>query len=74
MKRNVVIIGFDERGILFGIGKLLRIMNMEFQQSYKQSLQTYLNVSIGINLSSSPSFSMRGQMISYRSVSNCYDG
>ena len=60
----VAIAGTDERGVLFGIGKLLRSLRM-----------TRLKVEVADNLdaASSPKYSIRGHQLGYRPKTNAYD-
>lgn len=59
------VIGSDSRGVLFGVGRLLRTMRLERDK-----------VSIPSNLSivSSPFHSLRGHQLGYRPKTNSYDG
>ncbi len=61
----IVVAGNDERGVLFGAGKLLRLMD------YSKGKVT---VSYLINISSSPQFALRGHQLGYRPKTNSYDG
>lgn len=61
----VVVAGNDERGVLFGAGKLLRMM--EYSKG---------KVSLGkkIDVSSAPKYALRGHQLGYRPKTNSYDG
>ena len=63
-KVNVFISGTDGRGILFGVGKFLRMLEWENGDAH-----FYKN----INLSSSPVYPIRGHQIAYRTLANSYD-
>ena len=57
--------GADERGLLFGVGKLLRIIQFD-RQSAK------LDPSLA-NISTAPTYSLRGHQLGYRPKTNAYD-
>jgi hypothetical protein len=61
----VAVLGADERGVLFGVGGLLRALRMVKEQ-----------VTIGsqLNLSTSPKYPLRGHQLGYRPKTNSYDG
>lgn len=63
-KIKVSITGADGRGVLYGVGKFLRIM--EWQKG-ELSLPAY------IDITSSPAYPMRGHQIAYRTLANSYD-
>jgi len=58
------VIGADVRGVLFGIGKLLRIAGMR-----KGSIELPSN----LELVSSPEYSLRGHQLGYRNTANSWD-
>ena len=58
------IIGKDKRGVLFGIGELLRKLKLSTQ---KILLNTPLDIS------TSPAYSIRGHQLGYRNTANSYD-
>jgi hypothetical protein len=61
----VLIAGHDARGVLFGIGKLLRVLHME-----KQSITLPADLK---NIVSSPRYPLRGHQLGYRPKTNSYD-
>ena len=61
---NAIIIGQDDRGLLFGIGHLLRKMNWAKDQ---------LLLTKAIEKSSSPKSPIRGHQLGYRPKTNAYD-
>jgi len=62
---NVIwIIGADVRGLLFGIGKLLRIAEMS---------QGSVILPHNLDIKSSPEYSMRGHQLGYRNTANSWD-
>lgn len=63
-KYRVWIIGKDKRGVLFGVGKLLRIMKYN-----KGSLK----IEIPLNIVESPTSPIRGHQLGYRAQANSYD-
>ncbi len=64
--RWIAIFGADERGLLFGIGKLLRSIVFARQSAYVDGSQ--------LNISSSPRYPLRGHQLGYRPKTNAYDG
>jgi hypothetical protein len=58
------IIGKDKRGVLFGVGELLRKVKMSTNKLF---LKTPLDIS------SSPTYSIRGHQLGYRNTANSYD-
>ena len=72
--KGVRIVGFDERGVLYGVGRLLRLLNSSFHEDYgskapdgpRSSVMLALPPSGILNISSSPDFPMRGHQLGYR--------
>lgn len=63
-KNRIWIIGKDNRGVLFGVGKLLRIMKYS---------QNSLGIEIPVNIIESPISTIRGHQLGYRTQANSYD-
>lgn len=61
----VIIAGNDGRGVLFGAGKLLRMMD------YNRGT---VSVPGGVNLATAPHYALRGHQLGYRPKTNSYDG
>jgi len=61
---SIVIAGHDERGALYGVGRLLRIMEMRTGQ---------VLVPENTNISSTPAYPIRGHQLGYRPKTNAYD-
>ena len=61
----VFVIGNDERGVLFGVGKLLRSLEMSRD---RVALRAPLDVT------SAPAMPIRGHQLGYRPKTNSYDG
>lgn len=57
--------GADDRGLLFGIGKLLRQMEMRRQQ---------VRLPSSLRLAEKPEVKLRGHQLGYRPKTNSYDG
>jgi hypothetical protein len=55
----------DARGMLFGIGRLLREMHMR---------RGRITVADGLNITSAPKYALRGHQLGYRPKTNSYDG
>ncbi|MBT31445.1 MAG: hypothetical protein CMO01_17455 [Thalassobius sp.] len=62
--KTLWIIGADSRGVLFGIGELLRHSEM-----YNEKFI----IDEKLDLASSPQYSLRGHQIGYRNTANSYD-
>ncbi len=58
------VLGADARGILYGVGKLLRTADME---------QDKFSISKPIDFSESPQYAMRGHQFGYRDTANSWD-
>ncbi|RIH64544.1 hypothetical protein D1164_14405 [Mariniphaga sediminis] len=62
--QTVLVIGKDNRGLLYGIGKLLRKMEVRPGQ---------ILVPDDLNIASSPAYPIRGHQLGYRPKTNSYD-
>jgi hypothetical protein len=61
----IIVVGNDERGLLFGVGRLLRSIDFSRQAA---------DVSGGnLNLVSNPEYQLRGHQLGYRPKTNAYD-
>jgi hypothetical protein len=60
----LAIIGNDERGVLFGVGRLLRELHLTAGR---------VVLADGLNLTSSPRYPVRGHQLGYRPKTNSYD-
>ncbi|MDR1369216.1 MAG: hypothetical protein LBJ72_03660 [Dysgonamonadaceae bacterium] len=61
---TVLVIGYDSRGVLYGIGKLLRKMEMQKGRVLAPA---------DMNISSTPQYPIRGHQLGYRAKTNSYD-
>lgn len=63
--KNIIwIIGSDARGILYGIGKLLRISEMDDNK---------VLLTKGVDIATSPEYPIRGHQFGYRNTANSWD-
>ncbi|MGA2077339.1 MAG: hypothetical protein ABSH52_27950 [Terriglobia bacterium] len=62
---SVAVLGADERGVLFGVGGLLRALRMG---------KGSVTISSQLNIASSPKYPLRGHQLGYRPKTNSYDG
>ncbi|SDL81190.1 alpha-glucuronidase family glycosyl hydrolase [Kriegella aquimaris] len=62
--KTVLVVGNDPRGVLYGIGNLLRKMEMGAGE---------ILVPVDIQISSSPKYPIRGHQLGYRPKTNSYD-
>ncbi len=60
----VVVIGNDPRGVLFGVGKLLRELRLQPGK---------VSVADDLNIATAPKYSLRGHQLGYRPKCNSYD-
>jgi len=63
-KITTLIMGADGRGVLYGVGKFLRLMEWQNEK---------LILPLNIDITSSPAYPMRGHQIAYRTLANSYD-
>jgi hypothetical protein len=70
----VYIYGDDEHGLIFGIGKFLRLLSAGWNQSYTSGLQRYVCMPSQILIDTKPQYSIRGHQIAYRALSDSYGG
>jgi len=61
---GVRIEGNDERGVLFGVGRLLREIDWG---------RWRIGIRSGLDIESSPAYPLRGHQLGYRTVNNTYD-
>ena len=64
-RTTVAVVGADSRGLLFGIGRLLR--NLRFERDH-------ISIPTGIDIATSPFHRLRGHQLGYRPKTNSYDG
>jgi len=62
---NVVVAGNDPRGVLYGAGRLLRLM---------EYARDRLVVAAGLVIETAPVYALRGHQLGYRPKTNSYDG
>ncbi|HEV3447914.1 MAG TPA: hypothetical protein VG099_24970 [Gemmataceae bacterium] len=61
----VLVIGNDARGVLFGVGRLLRELRMA---------RGTVGIADELNIASAPRYPLRGHQLGYRPKTNSYDG
>ncbi|HYH55369.1 MAG TPA: hypothetical protein VD772_02090 [Anseongella sp.] len=61
----ILVEGFDERGVLFGVGRLLRLMRFH---------ENSMDLRVPLSVAASPEASIRGHQLGYRNTANSYDG
>jgi hypothetical protein len=61
----IAVCGSDERGLIFGAGKMLRMLSLA-----RRSVAANMK---GLNLTSSPHYPIRGHQLGYRPKTNAYD-
>eukprot|EP00911_Craspedida_sp_UC1_P000103 UC1_evm4s83 len=69
----VSVTGNDERGLLFGVGRLLRLVTAEYSEGYKIGPRSNVTVPAGVSLRSHPRYALRGHQLGYRPKTNAYD-
>ncbi len=63
--KGVVVVGNDERGVLFGAGRLLRELHMR---------RNSITVATDLRINTTPKYPLRGHQLGYRPKVNTYDG
>ena len=58
------VVGNDERGVLFGIGRLLRELHLK---------RDHIEVADNLQIATSPKYALRGHQLGYRPKCNSYD-
>lgn len=71
--QGVEICGASERGVLFGVGRLLREMTMDWERSYATPFRCSCFCPADLDLLSYPDYPMRQHQIAYRPKTNSYD-
>src|SRR5262249_59572404 len=61
----VIVAGNDARGVLFGVGRLLRELRMDRDR---------VTLPAGFHAKSAPQTPLRGHQLGYRATTNSYDG
>lgn len=64
-RASAAIMGADERGVLFGVGGLLRKLKLKKNQ---------ILMSAGLSVATHPRYPLRGHQLGYRPKTNSYDG
>ncbi len=62
---TVVVAGHDERGVLYGIGRLLRTLRLRRGQAMLPA---------GLDIATAPAYRLRGHQLGYRDKTNSYCG
>ena len=62
---SISLSGNDARGVLFGVGHLLRALRIE---------KTKITLTTPLNLTTAPKYPLRGHQLGYRPKTNSYDG
>jgi hypothetical protein len=62
---GVFVLGRDDRGVLFGVGRLLRVLRMT---------PAKITLSDDFSLLTAPKYPLRGHQLGYRPKTNSYDG
>lgn len=60
----VLIVGKDARGVLYGVGRLLRILHLQRQS---------ITISDEVKIATKPRYRLRGHQLGYRPKTNSYD-
>jgi len=63
-QQAAIIVGRDVRGVLYGVGRLLRKMRLMHQS---------ILVPDGLNITTTPKYPLRGHQLGYRPKTNAYD-
>jgi hypothetical protein len=63
--RAITVLGADERGLLFGIGKLLRLISFGRDSAFLDGRR--------LPIATAPKYALRGHQLGYRAKTNAYD-
>lgn len=66
--------GDDVAGVVFGLGRLLRLLSAGWTQSYSSPIQRFVCVPTQLLIDSAPEYPVRGHQIAYRALSDSYGG
>mmetsp|Transcript_3387 Transcript_3387/g.3784 ORF Transcript_3387/g.3784 Transcript_3387/m.3784 type:complete len:926 (-) Transcript_3387:584-3361(-) len=70
----ITISAASDRGVLFGVGRLLREMTLDFEVSYSRELEKLCSLPKHLDLIvSRPQYKMRQHQVAYRPKTNSYD-
>lgn len=71
----VTVAGADTRGVMFGVGRLLRELRMgKGKTGASDTYEPRLQIASGLQISTAPKVKMRGHQLGYRPKTNSYDG
>ncbi len=62
----VEVVGSDDRGLLYGVTRLLRVLNITFAESYTQTQTSQVLLSTPVRIVSWPRYPVRGHQLGYR--------
>jgi len=62
----IAVVGADDRGLLFGIGQLLRLIHFDPQDARVEAAR--------LTITAQPTYPLRGHQLGYRPKTNSYDG
>ncbi|HVW20086.1 MAG TPA: hypothetical protein VHC86_02640 [Opitutaceae bacterium] len=68
----VIVAGNDARGVLYGAGRLLRLM--DYTGETAPDRLGSVTVAAGLDLATAPRYALRGDQMGYRPKTNAYDG
>ena len=72
---TVSVLGADERGLLFGVGRLLRLLDAQYAQGYTTAPASSVALDTSkLPLVSQPAVALRGHQLGFRPKTNSYDG
>mmetsp|Transcript_9764 Transcript_9764/g.19174 ORF Transcript_9764/g.19174 Transcript_9764/m.19174 type:complete len:981 (+) Transcript_9764:1019-3961(+) len=70
---EVFICANRDRGLLYGVGRFMREMRMDFHLSYAKPLQSLCAYPSNLDIVSFPAYMMRQHQVAYRPKTNSYD-
>mmetsp|Transcript_6760 Transcript_6760/g.11022 ORF Transcript_6760/g.11022 Transcript_6760/m.11022 type:complete len:927 (+) Transcript_6760:48-2828(+) len=70
---EILVVGRTERGLLFGVGRFLREMLLDFHISYSKPLESLCSMDLATCIVSRPTYRMRQHQVAYRPKTNSYD-
>ncbi len=69
---EVIVAGNDARGVLYGAGRLLRLMDYAGESAPDHLGKVTL--AAGLDIATAPAYALRGHQLGYRPKTNAYDG
>ena len=63
---TVRVTGGSDRGLLFGVGRLLREMTLDYHESYTAALASVCGITLGLHIVSAPMYALRQHQVYFQ--------